>query len=60
MLAKQKFRITTQQNIITTKIDIYKYASDNLIKVRANGILLNQYNQVVCLPLGYSLLYLEY
>ena len=60
MLAKQKFRITTQQNIITTKIDIYKYASDNLIKVRANGILilLDQYKQV-CLVLGYSLFNIE-
>ena len=43
-----------------TENDIYKYVGDNLIKVRANGILLNQYNQVVCRPLGYSLLYLKY
>ena len=45
--------------IITSENDIYKYPGDNLIKVRANRIILDQYNQV-CLPLGYSLFYLEY
>jgi hypothetical protein len=48
-----------EYNIITTENDIYKYAGDNLIKVRAKRIILDQYNQV-CLPLGYSLFYLEY
>ena len=48
-----------EYNIITTEDDIYKYAGDYLIKVKANGKLISQNNQI-CLPLGYSLFYLEY
>ena len=50
-----------EYNIIISENDIYKYPGDNLIKVRANEILilLDQYKQV-CLALGYSLFNIEY
>ena len=59
---KKDLECNNEYQIITTEKDIYKFAGDYIIKVNGEGIkrtLIAQYNQL-CLPLGYSLFFLEY
>ena len=59
---KKDLECNNEYQIITSEKDIYKFAGDYIIKVNGEGIkktLIAQYNQL-CLPLGYSLFFLEY
>ena len=53
------YECDNEYEIITTAQDKYIYAGNYIIKVYANSKQIAQYNQV-CLPLGYSLFYLQY
>ena len=59
---KEDLECNNEYQIIATENDIYKFAGEYIIKVNGEGnkrTLLAQYYQL-CLPLGYSLFFLEY
>ena len=60
---KEGLECNNEYKIITNKNDIYKYAGDYIIKVNweenRESKLIAQFYQM-CLPLGYSLFFLEY
>ena len=59
---KEGLECNNEYKIITNKNDVYKFSGEYIIKVNEERIketLIAQYNQL-CLPLGYSLFFLEY